>query len=99
MVRTADRAIASAKPSCLPPRGPVDPNSTSFNWPLTPSSNPPDAGWSAAPEARPGAPDPVAADAASAVAVGDGLAPPEEGTATARPLSFSYADSRSTVFS
>ena len=30
MVRTADLAMVCASPSRLPPRGPVEPNSTSF---------------------------------------------------------------------
>ncbi len=84
IVRTAERAADSARPSCLPPRGPVEPNSTS----LRPSSMPPPAGVAAVvvPATVP----------AGALVVAGGAAP---ALAATRPLSFSYADSRSTAFS
>ena len=88
MLRIADLAAASARPSCLPPRGPVLPNSTSFN---PPSKPPPSAAGGAA--AVPAVPVGKGAGALlldgpfddEGVGAGEGAV----GLAAARPLSFS----------
>src|SRR3954470_19489759 len=91
--RIADRAADSTMPSWRPPRGPVVPNSTP---PRLPSTPPAALGAGAGAGAGADADQSGAMPASGAVAAG---AFRLAGVAATRPLSVSYADTRSTVFS